>query len=128
MQDITYMAFSITKKNPEGDAPGPSSILGCFATSGKAFRVLHIFLSLLTYCRREISLIPLTSTWQLCRYQRRISCNPFLFAVGEESTNEKARKDTRRKLPTRASWIPKRILNDKPYPRRKPTEGEVQRI
>ena len=42
------------------------SILGCFATSGKALRVIHIFLPLLTYCRREISLTTLNSTWQLC--------------------------------------------------------------
>ena len=35
---------------------------------------------------------------------------------------------TRRKPATRASWIQKRILNDRPHPRRKPAEGEVQRI
>ena len=42
------------------------------------------------------------------------------------STNEKAREDTRRKPATRTSWIQKRILNDRPHPRRKQTEGDVQ--
>ena len=45
--------------------PDPPSILGCFATSGKALRDMHIFLPLLTYCRREISLITLNSAWQV---------------------------------------------------------------
>ena len=36
-----------------------------------------------------------------------------------ESTNERAREDTRRKPVMRASWIQKRILNDRPYPRLK---------
>ena len=49
-----------------GMPPDLPSILGCFATSGKALCVLHIFLPLLTYCRREISRITLNSTWQLC--------------------------------------------------------------
>ena len=38
------------------------------------------------------------------------------------------REDTRRKPVTRASWVLKRILNDRPHPCRKPTEREVQRI
>ena len=45
-----------------------------------------------------------------------------------ESTNEKAREDTRRKPTTRVSWIQKQVPNDRPHPRRKPTEGEVKRI
>ena len=45
-----------------------------------------------------------------------------------ESTNEKAKEDTRRKPATRANCIQKRILNDIPHLRRKPTEGEVQRV
>ena len=37
-------------------------------------------------------------------------------------------EDTRRKPATRARWIQKHTLSDRPHPRRKPTEGEVQRI
>ncbi len=40
-----------------------------------------------------------------------------------QSTNENAGEDTRRQPATRASWIQKRILNDRPHPRRKSTEG-----
>ena len=36
------------------------------------------------------------------------------------------REDTQGKPATRASWIQKRILNDRPHARRKPAEGEVQ--
>ena len=46
-----------------------------------------------------------------------------IYISTHESTNEKARVDTRRKLAMRASWIQKRILNDRPHPRHKPTEG-----
>ena len=45
-----------------------------------------------------------------------------------ESTNKKTREDTRRKPATRASWNQKRILNDRSHPRRKPIEGEMQKI
>ena len=45
-----------------------------------------------------------------------------------ESTNEKVRDDTGRKPATRASWIKKRILNDRLHPRHKLTETEVQII
>ena len=65
-QKITYLALSVTQHFRGGHDPGPPSILAFFATSGKALGVLHIFLPLLTYCRREISLITLNSTWQLC--------------------------------------------------------------
>ena len=41
-----------------------------------------------------------------------------------ESTDKKAKENTRRKPTTRASWILKRVLNDRPQPRRKSTEGE----
>ena len=34
-------------------------------------------------------------------------------------------EETRRKPATRESWIQKQILNDRPHPRRKPTEEEV---
>ena len=46
--------------------------------------------------------------------------------ITHDNTNEKARENTRRKPATRESWIQKRILSDRPHPRRKPTEGEVQ--
>ena len=42
-----------------------------------------------------------------------------------ESTNERVREDTQRKLATRVSWIQKRILNDQLCLMSKPTEGEV---
>ena len=38
---------------------------------------------------------------------------------------EKDREDIQRKPATRASWIQKQILNERPYPRHKPTEGEI---
>ena len=41
---------------------------------------------------------------------------------------KKAREDTRRKPAKRASRSQKEILNDRPHPRRKPTEGDGQRI
>ena len=44
------------------------------------------------------------------------------------SINEKATEDTQRKPDTRASWIQIRVLNEKSHPRRKPAEGEMQRI
>ena len=45
-----------------------------------------------------------------------------------ENTNENARDDTRRKPATRSSWTQEQILNDRPNPCRKSTEGQVQRI
>ena len=42
-------------------------------------------------------------------------------------SNEKAGEDSRRKPATRASWIQKQILNDRPHPRRKSTV-EMPRI
>ena len=35
---------------------------------------------------------------------------------------------TIRKPATRESWIQKRMINNRPHPRHKPTEGEAQRI
>ena len=37
---------------------------------------------------------------------------------------KKTREDTQRKPPTRARWIQKHILNDRPHTRRKRTEGK----
>ena len=44
-----------------------------------------------------------------------------------ESTNEKAREDTPQNPATRPSWIQEQIFNNR-FTRRKPTEGEMQRI
>ena len=73
------MAFSITKKI-RGHTPAPPSVLGCFATSGKALRVFHIFLPLLRYCMSEISLITLNSTWQFCS-RNKIPWNSWMFIL-----------------------------------------------
>jgi len=43
-----------------------------------------------------------------------------------QSTSDTAREDIRRKPATRASWIQKQILNDRPHSHCKPTEGVVQ--